>query len=69
MKTEKGNPVAVAAANRVGNVVELDTPDAFTNNQKSDENPAVIIIAQRLGVTITHSRIVCHLAGIGGGHE
>ncbi len=69
MNAENKNPAAAKAADRGVGFVKLATADKPQPSQTACESLAVIIVAQRLGLTVTHARIVCHLAGIGGGHE
>ena len=70
MRQERKNPVAAGrAADRACVGVDCGSADNRDTNHQLDESLAVIIFAKRLGLTITHSRIVCQLAGIGGRDE
>ena len=66
MSTGNKNPAAaVSAANRAYENVDLGRTDIRKSKPPKGESLAVVIIAKRHGVTITHARIICQLAGIG----
>lgn len=71
MRNQTKGPAAYVTADRAGrNVEELgQVIDKTETTASSSESPAVVIIAQRHFLTITHARIVCQNAGIGGKHE
>lgn len=61
------NPAAAPnAADRAYENVDLGRTDIRKFKPPMGESLAVVIIAKRHGVTITHARIICQLAGIGG---
>jgi hypothetical protein len=68
-KTNKNPVAALGVANRVIGVVDLCRADHPETKQQDGESLAVVIIAKRHRLTITHARIVCQMAGIGGCNE
>lgn len=65
----KSPAAAPNAADRANKIVDLDRTDIRKSKPPKGESLAVVIIAKRHGVTITHARIICQLAGIGARYE